>query len=328
MATFSGWRQKKDVDRGSAPQSLDWQMRNGLLEAWVSIIGNSLLFLIKFWLGILTHSIAITADAFHTLTDTLSSMIVLIGFKFGTKEPDQEHPYGHGRFDMIATLAIAILLILTGAEFLKTSLERFRRPVAVSGNWWIMLIIFGTALCKEGMARFSWTLGKKIDSSTLKVEAWHHRSDALTSLLVVLGNFAVSRGWNWVDPLLGVIISLVLIYIGYQFALASGNRLMGQLPAEMVEEISHQVKKVDGIEEVHQIKVHDYGTHKEVSLQIEVDERMDLMVAHHLSEMVEQVITEKFEAEPVVHIEPKAVKAKTERIACLENSSSCSSGLN
>ncbi len=305
MDTFSRWLQKKFVHERSVKKNVDPRMLNGILEAWVSIIGNIFLFIVKLIIGLFASSISIMADAFHTLSDVVSSFVVLFGFKYSSKGPDQEHPYGHGRLEIIATLVIAILLILTGVEFIKSSIDRFHNPVKVSGNWWIMTIIFITALFKEWMARFSWSLGENIDSLALKADAWHHRSDAITSFLVVFGNFAVTKGWIWMDPLLGLMIAAVIIYTGYEFATSSGNRLLGLSPSEVIiKEISDQAKSVSGVEEVHKVKIHDYGNHKEISLHIEVDGKMDLVSAHDLSEIVEKVIAEKFNAKTVVHIEP------------------------
>lgn len=304
MDMFSRWLQKKFVHERSVKKNVDSRMLNGILEAWVSIIGNIFLFVVKLLIGLLTSSISIIADSFHTLSDVISSMVVLVGFKYGSKEPDQEHPYGHGRLEIIATLVIAILLILTGLEFLKSSIERFRNPVKVSGGWWVLVILLISAVIKEWMAKFSWFLGEDIDSSALKADAWHHRSDAIASALVAVGNLAAVKGLLWVDPFFGLAVSVLIIYTGYEFATSSGNRLLGLSPSETIKEISDQAKSVSGVEEVHKVKIHDYGNHKEISLHIEVDGKMDLVSAHDLSEIVEKVIAEKFNAKTVVHIEP------------------------
>jgi cation diffusion facilitator family transporter len=317
MDIFSRWLQKKFVEEKAIKKNADSRMLSGILEAWVSIIGNIVLFIVKLLIGLLTSSISIIADAFHTLSDVVSSMVVLVGFKYGSKEPDQEHPYGHGRLEIIATLVIAILLILTGIEFLKSSIQRFRNPVPVSGGWWVLVILLISAFVKEWMARFSWSLGENIDSSALKADAWHHRSDAIASALVAIGNVAAVKGLVWVDPLFGLAVSILIIYTGYEFAASSGNRLLGLSPSEViVKEIFARAKSVSGVEEVHKVKIHDYGNHKEISLHIEVDRKMDLVSAHALSEVVEKVIAEKFNAKTVVHIEPleqdKMVKAADE----------------
>ncbi len=306
MDRFSRWLQKKFVEEKAVKDNMDSRLLYGSLEAWVSIIGNLALFALKLFSGLAARSISIIADAFHTLSDVISSIVVLFGFKFSSKGPDREHPYGHGRLEIIATLVIAILLILTGAEFLKASLLRFRHPLKVESGWEILIILLISAVSKEWMAKFSWLLGETIDSSALQVDAWHHRSDAIASVLVAIGNVVAAFGITWVDPLLGVVVSALIIYTGYDFAVSSGNRLLGQSPSElMIEEICKQAKSVAGIEEVHQVQVHDYGTHQEISLHVEVDEQMSLITAHDLSEIVEKMLAEKYQAKTVVHIEPK-----------------------
>jgi cation diffusion facilitator family transporter len=278
---------------------------SGLLEAWVSIAGNILLFAFKLAIGIATASISITADAFHTLSDVLSSVVVLFGFKMSSRGPDKRHPYGHGRMESIATLVISILLILTAFEFAKTSVERLTNPVQVGGGWWAAAIMAASAAVKEWMARFAFSLGEDIDSSALKADAWHHRSDAIASILVAVGNLAAVRGLFWVDPVLGLGVSVLIAYTGWSLARDSADVLLGtQPPSEVVEEIRSCARQVAGVLEVHGIKVHDYGYHREVSLHVEVDKGLDLLTAHNVADVVEQRLEERLGAKVVAHIDP------------------------
>jgi cation diffusion facilitator family transporter len=303
---FGEWLKEKFIMSYGRTEKSDSRLAIGLLEAWVSIIGNILLFAIKFAIGTLIGSISIIADAFHTLSDVLSSVVVLFGFKFGSKGPDDEHPYGHGRLETIATLIISILLILTGFEFIKSSIKRFINPVQVGGGWWVVAVMTVSAILKEWMARFALTLGDDIDSSTLKADAWHHRSDAIASFLVAIGNLAAVRGLYWVDPILGVGVSVLIIYTGWELARSSGHTLIGASPSEeVIQDICDRAKSVSGVEDVHKVQVHDYGNHKEVSLHVEVDESMDLLAAHDLADEVERELTELLKAQVVVHVEPR-----------------------
>jgi cation diffusion facilitator family transporter len=163
-----------------------------------------------------------------------------------------------------------------------------------------------SAILKEWMARFALTLGDDIDSSTLKADAWHHRSDAIASFLVAIGNLAAVRGLYWVDPILGVGVSVLIIYTGWELARSSGHTLIGASPSEeVIQDICDRAKSVSGVEDVHKVQVHDYGNHKEVSLHVEVDESMDLLAAHDLADEVERELTELLKAQVVVHVEPR-----------------------
>ncbi|MBA1335007.1 MAG: Cobalt-zinc-cadmium resistance protein [Firmicutes bacterium] len=305
---FSGeWLKKKFIVEKHRNKGIDTRLATGLLEAWVSIIGNVVLFIIKFAIGAFIGSISIIADAFHTLSDVLSSVVVLFGFKLSSKGPDEEHPYGHGRIEIIATLIISILLIITGLEFIKASVERLMKPITVGGGWWVVIVMTASAVLKEWMARFASELGHEISSSTLEADAWHHRSDAIASFLVAVGNLAAVKGIYWVDPLLGVGVSILIIYTGWELAKSSSHTLIGASPSsEVIENICSRAKSISGVEDVHKIQVHDYGNHKEVSLHVEVDESMDLLSAHDLADEVEKELTQLLKAQIVVHVEPRS----------------------
>lgn len=302
---FGNWLKKKFIKNSEVSDRKSYRLATGLLEAWVSIIGNIILFGVKIVIGITVGSISIIADAFHTLSDVLSSLVVLFGFKFSSKGPDQEHPYGHGRIETIATLIISILLILTGLEFVKSSVDRFLHPITVGGGWWVVVILAISAILKEWMARFALSLGEEIDSSTLKADAWHHRSDAIAAFLVAIGNLAAVQGLYWVDPLLGVGVSGLIIYTGWELARSSGSRLIGTSPpAEVVQLICGHAKSLSEVEDVHDIQVHDYGYHREISLHIEVDENLSLIAAHEAADRVEKNLADLFDAEVIVHVDP------------------------
>jgi len=282
------------------------RMRLGLLEAWVSIGGNIILFVLKYLIGVFTRSIAIIADSFHTLSDVVTSIVVLFGFRMSSKGPDKEHPYGHGRIETIATLIIAILLVMTGVEFIRSSYDRLLHPVRVGGGWWVVAVLALSGIFKEWMARFSFNLGKEINSTTLKADGWHHRSDAIASLLVAAGNAVTVWGLNWIDPILGFAVSLLIIYTGFDLARGSANTLVGTSPpVSVLENISSLASSVAGVKAVHGVQVHEYGIIKEISLHVVVDERLDLLSAHKVAASVEKKVADTLQAQVVVHVDPR-----------------------
>jgi len=278
------------------------------LEACVSIIGNSLLFVLKLVLGLMINSIALITDAFHTLSDTGSSFVIILGFKAAKKEPDSEHPFGHGRFEYITTLVIAILLFIAGAQFIAQSIERLLNHVEISENDYLLvigIIIIISAVAKEAMAQYSMRLGKKIDSQALVADAWHHRSDALTSVAVGLAIIGANYGFHILDPIFGLVVSGLIIFTAVTLFKFASDTLVGKSPdSDTVETIEKAAHSVDGVKGAHRITIHDYGPTKIVSLHVEVEKDISATRAHEIAQSVEDKITDATKASTIVHVDP------------------------
>lgn len=276
------------------------------LEGWTSIWGNTALSMIKAILGLSLGSISILADALHSASDIITSVVVLIGFKLAQRPPDEKHPYGHGRAETAAAFIIAILLMLAGLGFGKASFDRLINPVPVRGSLLVSFIIILSALFKEWIARFSIYLGKMINSNALIADAWHHRSDALSSILVAIAIVASTYGYFWLDALFGLLVSAFIIYTGLELANSSISVLMGEAPSsDLIERIKAEAMGIEGIEDIHKINVYDYGEGKKfVSFHIEVDSLIDIKRAHDIATEVQRSIAERLGLEPIIHIEP------------------------
>ncbi|MCX7795213.1 MAG: cation diffusion facilitator family transporter [bacterium] len=279
----------------------------GYLEAWVSIIGNILLFLVKFLFGLALNSIALIAEGFHSLSDVLTSIVVLLGFKFGSKPADEKHPFGHGRIEQIATLIIAFMLLLVAYEFGRTSIERIINPPKVEFNVIVMIFMLISALFKEWMARFSIFLGKKINSSALIADAWHHRSDAIASLLVGLGFIFVRFKLFYTDGILGLVVAVFIGMTGIELIKSSIDFLLGKAPdKDFLERVKDITLSVPGVLDLHDILVHDYQSSKVVSLHIEVEDNLSAKDAHRIALEVQDRLKKKLkEANISVHIDPR-----------------------
>ncbi|MEO0225812.1 MAG: cation diffusion facilitator family transporter [candidate division WOR-3 bacterium] len=292
----------------------DQQVRSkyGFLEAWVSIIGNTVLFIIKLLIGIFTNSIALLADAFHTLSDVITSACVLIGFSIARKPPDKEHPFGHGRSEYIATLIIAILLITVGFEFFIHSIERIINPPLIVGNWWLIILMVSVGIFKEWMARFSINLGKIIRSDTLLADAWHHRSDAIATFLIALSFLGAMFGIYRLDGILGALVSMLIIYTGLRLSRKPISNLMGQgAGPELKSRIIEIASKIPGVKDVHEIDLHEYGSIKIVSIHIEVEPNLHVSRSHDISEKVQEAIDRELGTKTTVHVEPYISQRKS-----------------
>ncbi|MEN2984496.1 MAG: cation diffusion facilitator family transporter [Dictyoglomaceae bacterium] len=279
----------------------------GYLEGWISIIGNIILFIFKFISGIYLNSISLTADAFHSLSDVLTSIVVILGFKFGEKPADKKHPFGHGRIEQIATLIIAFMLLIIAYDLGKSSFERIIKPQKVSFNIFIVFLMFFSALFKEWMARFSIFLGNKINSSTLIADAWHHRSDAFASALVAFGLLAINYGLYIIDGIMGFFVSLLLLWVGIDLIKNSSSFLIGEAPTqEFINKIKNIVFSIPGVLDYHDISIHDYQNNKVITLHIVVDNNISAKDAHDIALKVQDSIKENIQgSQVIVHIDPK-----------------------
>ncbi|HHY46734.1 MAG TPA: cation transporter [Firmicutes bacterium] len=304
---------RPDAEPGHSPGEPDIAITDfggrakvAFLEAWVSIIGNIGLSVLKFALGLALNSIALTADAVHTASDVITSVIVLVGFRAAQVPADEEHPYGHGRIEPIATLIIAILLVVVGFEFLTSSIGRVVHGALVQGSVSIAAILAATAVFKEWMARFSVALGKMIQAPALIADAWHHRTDAIATVMVAVAMVGTALGYHEIDAILGIGVSLLIMYTGYSLGRSSASTLIGERPSQsFVDEVSRLAGSVKGVKSLHKVTVHDYGVGRKVlSLHIQVDESLSVSKSHEIAHKVEQEIARNLHASVTVHVEP------------------------
>ena len=282
-----------------------YRTKIGVFQGWISVLVNSILFIFKLVIGVMVGAVSVIADAVHTLSDVVSSIVVIWGFKQAEKPADVEHPYGHGRAEYIATLIIAILLCVAGIEFIEASIDRIQNPEQVVAEWWMILILMVTIILKEITARYAEFLSTKIASGTLHADAWHHRTDALSSLLVVGALIAGKYGYPSSDGWAGLGVALFLIYTGFIIAKDAVDDLIGKPPtSEEVEVIRQIVMSVDGVLGAHDIIVHSYGHDKFASVHVEIDADETTAVAHDISEEVENKLEKAIGVEPTVHLDP------------------------
>lgn len=274
----------------------------GYQEAIVSIVVNSALSVLKFAVGIHINSIAVITDGVHSFSDIVTSVVVLLGFRSAQKPPDKEHPFGHGRFEEIISLVIAVFLIVVAVEFFITSVQRLYHPEVVKGNIFFFLLLTCTIFVKEGLARYSLHLSHKIDSDALRADAWHHRSDALSSALVAFGILAARYGIYYVDSLAGIGVSVLIMYVGFSIAKGSVSSLLGEAPTEEFIQKVERLARQKGVTTVSDIYVHDYGTKKVISLNVKV-EPMGVEEAHAVADSIEKKIAKELGSSVVVHID-------------------------
>ncbi|KAF0236746.1 MAG: cation efflux system [Prolixibacteraceae bacterium] len=277
-----------------------------LLEGWISIIGNTLLFVLKYWAGIVTGSLALIADAWHTMSDTISSVIVVIAARISRKPADKAHPFGHGRAEHIASIIIGVMLAIIAFDFIVGAIQKFgTKEKTIFGTVaWVATIV--SIVSKEIMAQYAFWASRKVDSSILKADAWHHRSDALSSLVVLIG-LAFGNAFWWTDSVLSFIVALMIGHASYKILSKEIISLLGESPNEdLLISIHETAQKTTNQQlHLHHIHIHNYGQHSELSCHIKLPPDMSLHEAHDICSKVEMAILEKFGYISTIHPEPK-----------------------
>ena len=278
----------------------------GYFAGGLSILVNLIIFAVKFLFGIAVNSIALIADAIHSLSDVATSLIVVVGFGISTKPPDQRHPFGHGRVERVVSIVIACLLIVVGIEFFINGISRLKNPVIVEFQWTIVIILFITILAKIVLSVVTFDIGKMIDSSALKADAWHHSTDAVSTVLVIIGFILYRFGLYYVDGIVALIIALFIVYTGLSIIIESGSILVGEAPSpQFIDHIKELALSCGGVTDVHHIHVHDYSGVTEITVHIRLRADMHLDAAHAKATEVEECIKEQIKGvEVTVHAEP------------------------
>lgn len=282
----------------------------GALTGILGILNNVFLFLIKFFAGIITGAISITADAFNNLSDAGSSIITLIGFRMAEKPADSDHPYGHGRIEYISGLIIAIIIIIMGIELLKSSINKIINPTPVDFSILTVIILVVSILVKIWMTHYNKKLGKKLDSSAMLATAADSLNDSIatTSVLIclIIGHFTNIN----IDGYAGSAVALFVLFSGYQTAKETLQPLLGEAPnADFVKQIEDTVLSYDDIRGIHDLIVHDYGPGRVmVSLHAEIPCDMDIIKAHDIIDAAEESIKQNMGCDICIHMDPIVTK--------------------
>lgn len=276
-----------------------------VVEGLVSVVCNILLFILKLWVGLITGSVALTADAWHTLTDSMSSAIVIFSGWLSRKPADEDHPFGHGRTDLICSVIIGVLLAMIGIEFIIKALEQMRSgEQVIFGKIAIVVTVISIA-GKELMAQFAFWAGRRANNSLLKADGWHHRTDALSSVVVLIGILLSGFFW-WIDGVLGILVAVMIFYASFEILRDSINRLIGEQPDPvLLDRITTLIQDLGVTVEPHHFHLHKYGEHIEMTFHIGMSQNLTLLEAHDQTNMIEQVLREQMNIEATIHMEPK-----------------------
>lgn len=298
----------------------------GTLCSIVGILLNILLFVGKYFAGVISGSVAITADAFNNLSDAGSSFITMIGFVFAGKKPDPDHPFGHGRFEYVSGFIVSMAILFMGYELLKSSIDKILHPQAVDTSSISIIILLISIGVKMYMAFYNFRIGKQIDSTAMKATAIDSLSDTVATTVVLIAMIVMRYSQIHIDGVCGVVVALFIIYAGFCAAKDTMDPLLGQAPdREFVEKIESIVMSYDEVCGIHDLMVHDYGPGRcIISLHAEVPGNLDIFYIHDVIDCIEVRLREEMLCEAVIHMDPietdneeiKKIRKQVEKLVC------------
>lgn len=289
----------------------------GVLSGAVGIACNVFLFILKVVIGLVTGSISIAADAFNNLSDGLSCMISIVGFKVSGKAPDEKHPFGYGRTEYIAGLVVAFIIVLVGFEFFKTSIDRILHPAPVAFSLVLVVILAISMLVKLWMGAFNVQIGRRIDSPVLMAAGQDSRNDVITTGVVILGMVAGQFTTLPVDGYVGVLVAAFIVWAGFGIARDTVAPLLGEAAdPEIAKNIEKLVMESEYIVGVHDLIVHNYGAGRWLaSLHAEVPSDSDFVAVHEVIDEAEKRVWQRTGVYLVIHMDP--IDVNNEHVAAL-----------
>ncbi len=282
------------------------RLQYGKFSSWFGIICNVILFITKFLAGTLSGSVSIAADAVNNLSDAASSIISLLGFKLSSKPADDEHPFGHGRYEYLAGLMVAVFIMVIGVELLQDSFEKLLHPTDVEFSAIIVAILIFSIILKIWMASFNNHIGHMIQSKTLIATATDSRNDVIsTSAVLIAAIISHYTSWN-LDGLMGIIVAIFILYSGFELIKETLDPLLGVAPdPALVISIQQTILSYEGVLGTHDLIVHDYGPGRQfASVHVEMAAEDDVLKCHDIIDNMEQDFLLNYNLHMIIHYDP------------------------
>ena len=276
---------------------------------WWGAVINLVLAVAKLIVGYIGHSQALIADGLHSLSDLISDGVVLMATQHASYDADEDHPYGHARFETLGTIILGVLLIAVavgiGFDASKRIISQETMAVPATITLWIAAV---SILSKELLYHYTVFVARKVNSKLLAANAWHHRSDAVSSVVVFIGIGAAMMGWPILDSIAAIIVALMIARIGWELSYHSVQELVDRaLEPEIVEQIKETISQVDGVKALHMLRTRRMGQNALVDVHILVNSKLSVSEGHQISEAVEYGLINRFEDinDVTVHIDPE-----------------------
>ena len=277
----------------------------------VTIVGaliDFLLSIIKIILGFIGQSGALIADGVHSFSDLLTDWVTWYAAKLSGDAPDADHPYGHERFETVATLGLSIFLAIVGTIIIFEGFGRFSNPNELRHENWLIAAAALSVLSKEALYWYTVKVARDINSDLLKANAWHHRTDAFSSIVVVIGIIGAANGYFFLDSVAAIIVGILIIYIGWQLGFEATKELVDtSIDQEDIKTLRVALSEIKGVNSVHTLRTRKVGHKKSADVHVQVNPFLSVSEGHIISVSVERVAKECIEEldDVTVHIDPE-----------------------
>lgn len=259
--------------------------------SYVAMTVNILLTFAKFIAGYFGNSSALIADAYHSASDLISDIICVIVNCIAQRPADDDHPYGHGRVEIIGSVGVSLMLIAAGAIVCNNSIEKLKNPDNKPLEWYTSIAALVSIIAKEALYQYTYRVGKKIKSNVTIANAWHHRTDALSSVVAFIGTgVTLWLGWPYADPVAGLLVALMIFYIGLQILYESVCSLVDRIPTEVVDKLNSTLESIPGVEGFSDVRAREMGAFVVVDLKLYVHPGTHVEDAEEIQDTVEKMI--------------------------------------
>lgn len=282
-----------------------WQAKKVTL---IGAVSNALLGFIKLIGGFLFHSHALVADGVHSFSDLITDVMVLFASKYGSLDADDTHPYGHQRIETAATLLLSLLLVLAGGGIAWDALNELMKGTHTIPNWVSIPVICISIIANESLFHYTRHVGKHIKSQLIITNAWHHRSDAASSVVVLIGLIGSMIGFIYLDAIAAVIVGMMIVKMGWDYGWNSIQELVDTaVNPELLTEIEQVIQSVSGVERIHQLRSRFMGGDVLIDVHILVEPKISVSEGHYIAQHVHNLLVEKIESvkDVIVHVDPE-----------------------
>ena len=299
-----------DYDRAkSRSRILAREMAQGLKVTYVGMVVNVLLVAIKLWVGIVSRSQALVADGVHSISDLVSDVVVIVGLRMGRKEEDSDHPWGHARIESIASMMVGFLLLIVAIGIAWSALTSVYLHEESHASLWTIFAALVSVLSKEALYWYTVFVGRRIKSPAVIGNAWHHRSDALSSVAVLFGVGAayINPDWHIADPLAALVVTFFIFKVGYRLVRDTLRELVDTAPdAAIVAQLRENAANIDGVRKVGDVRARHSGAQIFVEIHIAVDPHITVEQGHAIAENVERSLLDDISdvTRVITHVDP------------------------
>lgn len=282
-----------------------WQAKKVTL---IGAIVNALLGFIKLIGGMLYHSHALVADGVHSFSDLFTDIMVLFASKYGSLDADDTHPYGHQRIETAATLLLSLLLIVAGSGIAWDSIDELLHSSHTMPNWLSLPVISISIIANEILFHYTRHVGKRISSQLIIANAWHHRSDAASSVVVLIGLIGSLAGFVYLDAIAAVIVGIMIIKMGWDYGWNSVKELVDTaVGPELLAQIEQVIKNIDGVLKIHQLRSRFMGSNVLIDVHILVSPKISVSEGHYIAQHVHNALVDQIPSvtDVIVHVDPE-----------------------